>query len=165
MPRADEHQGEYVAGYAERLFWLTGFSGSAGLAVVLDRAAAVFVDGRYTLQVREQVDTAVFEPRHVTEEPVSKWLRANAAPGARIGFDPWLHTPDQVRKLRTACAAAGAELVATDGNPVDSIWQDQPCRRPARSPSIRSSSPATPRPRSSTRSRTISRKPARTRWC
>lgn len=126
VPRADEHQGEYVAGYAERLFWLTGFSGSAGLAVVLDRAAAVFVDGRYTLQVREQVDTAVFEPRHVTEEPVSKWLRANAAPGARIGFDPWLHTPDQVRKLRTACAAAGAELVATDGNPVDSIWQDQP---------------------------------------
>ncbi len=126
VPRADEHQGEYVASYAERLAWLTGFSGSAGLAVVLEEKAALFVDGRYTLQVREQVDGSVFEFRHVTEEPPSKWLSANISRDDRIGFDPWLHTRDQVRTFEDACNRAGATLVPLPSNPIDTVWEDQP---------------------------------------
>ena len=93
MPRADEHQGEYVPPRAERLAWLTGFTGSAGLAIVLADKAAVFVDGRYTLQVRDQVDVALFEPQHLTEQPPESWIAANLPKGGKLGYDPWLHTP------------------------------------------------------------------------
>ncbi|MYZ46939.1 aminopeptidase P family protein [Propylenella binzhouense] len=126
VPRADEHQGEYVPPSAERLAWLTGFTGSAGTAVVLRDRAAIFIDGRYTLQVRDQVDTAVFEPVSVIETPVSAWLRANAGHGARIGYDPWLMTRAQVRQIAEAIEGAGGTLVPVEANPVDAIWQDRP---------------------------------------
>jgi len=126
VPRADEHQGEYVPPRAERLAWLTGFTGSAGMAVVLAEKAAIFVDGRYTLQVRDQVDTALFEPRHLIDEPPEGWIAANLPKGARLGFDPWLHTPEGLKALRQATATAGGELVETAGNPLDAVWPDQP---------------------------------------
>ncbi|MFM8989001.1 MAG: aminopeptidase P family N-terminal domain-containing protein, partial [Alphaproteobacteria bacterium] len=121
-PRSDEHQGEYVAPCAERLSWLTGFTGSAGLAIVLAGRAAIFVDGRYTLQVRSQVDCDVFEPLHATEAPPSGWLAAHAPRGGRIGFDPRLHTPEGLARLREGAARAGAELVALEDDPLDAIW-------------------------------------------
>src|SRR5579875_1924101 len=93
VPRADEHQNEYVPKGAERLAWLTGFTGSAGVAVVLMDAAAIFVDGRYTVQVREQVDTSVFTPEPWLDLPPERWLEEHLPKGARLGFDPWLHTP------------------------------------------------------------------------
>ena len=126
VPRGDEHQGEYVPARAERLAWITGFTGSAGAAIVLLDEAAVFVDGRYTLQVRQQVDTAVFEPRHLVDEPPHDWLAAHARRGMRLGFDPWLHTQDGIVRLRAAAQRAGAELVAVDGNPIDAVWTNQP---------------------------------------
>lgn len=126
IPRADEHQGEYVAPRAQRLAWLTGFTGSAGLAVVLTERAAIFVDGRYTIQVRAEVDCALFQPLHLVDHPPSRWLAEVLAAGDRLGFDPWLHTPDQVGQLRQACGRAGAELVPCDGNPVDAVWAGQP---------------------------------------
>ena len=126
VPHADEHQGEYLPPHAERLAWLTGFDGSAGAAVILADRAAVFVDGRYTLQVRQQVDTALFDPQHLTEQPAGTWLAANASQGARIGYDPWLHTPAQLDRLRQGCGRAGAALVAAESNPIDAVWPDQP---------------------------------------
>jgi Xaa-Pro aminopeptidase len=126
VPLADEHQGEYIPASARRLLWLTGFAGSAGLAVVLKDRAAIFVDGRYTLQVREQVDLEVIEPHHLVEEPPHDWLKTVAQKGDRIGFDPWLMTAAEVERFQTALAAVGAELVATEGNPVDAVWTDQP---------------------------------------
>ncbi|HEY3637492.1 MAG TPA: aminopeptidase P family protein [Rhizomicrobium sp.] len=126
VPRADEHQGEYVPKRAERLAWLTAFTGSAGAAVVLRERAAIFVDGRYTLQVREQTDTKLFDPRDLIGEGPAAWLAANAPKGARIGFDPWLHTAYGADLLRASAAQAGAELVACDTNPIDAVWNDQP---------------------------------------
>src|ERR1700722_13137444 len=126
VPRADEHQGEYVPKRAERLAWLTAFTGSAGAAVVLKDKAAIFVDGRYTIQVREQTDTKLFEPRDLVSEGPTAWLAATATRGARIGYDPWLHTAAGVEHLRAAVTQAGAELVACERNPIDSIWTDQP---------------------------------------
>src|SRR5579864_1647849 len=90
VPRADEHLGEYVPASAERLAWLTGFTGSAGLAVVLADKAAVFTDGRYVLQLADQTNGALWERLHITEQPPETWLAANVPEGARIGFDPWL---------------------------------------------------------------------------
>ena len=126
IPRADEHQGEYVPSSAQRLEWLTGFSGSAGMAAVLPESAAVFIDGRYTLQVRTEVDSSLFTPRHVTEEPLSAWLADELQAGQRLGYDPWLHTEDQVRRLEKSLAAAKAEAVALPDNPLDAVWQDRP---------------------------------------
>ena len=126
IPRSDEHQGEYVPPSAERLAWLTGFTGSAGMAVVLMETAAVFVDGRYTLQVRDQVDSSLYVARHITEEPLAGWLKEVLPQGARLAFDPWLHTPDQVERLRKGAEAAGGELVAAEKNPVDAVWVDRP---------------------------------------
>src|SRR5262245_32782201 len=94
VPRSDEHNNEYVPKRAERLAWLTGFTGSAGMAVVLKDRAILFVDGRYTVQGREQTDPALFEIVHLIENPPPDWLAANLKPGQRIGFDPWLHTQD-----------------------------------------------------------------------
>ncbi|NDW03466.1 aminopeptidase P family protein [Jiella pacifica] len=125
VPRADEHQGEYIPPSAARLEWLTGFSGSAGAAVVLQDRAAILVDGRYTLQVRDQVDVAVFEPLSSIETPLSTYLEREAA-GLRIGYDPWLHTIAEVERLRDVMAATGGELVALDHNPIDVVWPDRP---------------------------------------
>lgn len=126
VPRSDAHQGEYVPRCAERLAWLTAFTGSAGAAVVLSGRAAIFVDGRYTLQVREQTDTHLFEPRDLVGEGPVAWLVANAPSGARIGYDPWLHTASGVDALRIAASQAGAELIACSSNPIDAVWSDQP---------------------------------------
>ncbi len=126
IPRADEHQGEYVAPRAERLAWLTGFTGSAGVAVVLLERAAIFVDGRYTLQVRAQVDTDLFEPCHSGEQPPEQWIAANLPKGATLAYDPWLHTVDGVARLKEAAAKAGGSLVALADNPLDAVWADQP---------------------------------------
>lgn len=126
VPRADEHQGEYVPPRAQRLAWLTGFTGSAGLAIVLRSGSAIFVDGRYTLQVGDQVDTTLFEPQHLMEQPPDQWLTEHLERGARIAYDPWLHTPNGLDKLRKACGKAGAELVACADNPLDAVWTEQP---------------------------------------
>ena len=126
VPRADEHQGEYVAKRSERLQWLTGFTGSAGVALVLRDGTLIWVDGRYTLQVRDQVDPATFTIESLVDHPPAKWLGDNAGQGWRVGFDPWLHTIADARALRAALEKRGAELVAVDRNLVDAIWTDQP---------------------------------------
>ena len=129
VPHADEHQSEYLPPSAERLAWLTGFTGSAGAAIVLSDTAAIFVDGRYTLQVQSEVDAGLFTPVHLIETPPSKWLREHARPGDRIGYDPWLVTVADVRRLAEACREAEAELVAVgdaEENPIDQVWADRP---------------------------------------
>ncbi len=126
VPRADAHQGEYVAARDERLAWLTGFTGSAGFAIILPAIAGVFVDGRYRLQVRAQCDGAVFTPVDWPETPAGEWLAAHAPAGAVIGFDPWLHTPDEITRIEAALKANGIVLRAVDDNPIDAIWPDQP---------------------------------------
>jgi Xaa-Pro aminopeptidase len=126
VPRADRQQNEYLPTSEERLSWLTGFTGSAGAAVVLTDRAAVFVDGRYTVQAQTQVDGAIFAIEHLVERPLDQWLEQNLNRGAKVGYDPWLHTSAQVEKLKKACVAAGAELVAVDSNPIDALWRDRP---------------------------------------
>lgn len=126
IPRADQHQGEYVPLCAQRLGWLTGFTGSAGSAVVLRDRAAIFVDGRYTLQVRGEVDIELFAPLHLTEHPPQRWLGEVLTKGDRLGFDPWLHTHDQVQTLTNACERSGAALVPCPDNPLDTVWGDRP---------------------------------------
>ncbi|MCY3954379.1 MAG: aminopeptidase P family protein [Nitrospira sp.] len=126
VPHADEYQNEYLPACAERLAWLTGFTGSAGTAVVLSGQAAIFVDGRYTLQVRSQVDMQVWSPKHLMDEPVYSWLPSVLRPGDKLGYDPWLHTPDEVKQLKEVCAKAGAALTPCEPNPVDAIWADRP---------------------------------------
>lgn len=126
VPHADEYQNEYVPACAERLAWLTGFTGSAGTAVVLIEQAAIFVDGRYTLQVREEADAQVFTFRHLIEEPVSAWLSTVLRSGDRLGYDPWLHTPQEVRQLKEACSKVGAKLTPCEPNPIDALWEDRP---------------------------------------
>lgn len=131
VPISDEHMSEYVGAYAQRLAWLTGFGGSAGTAAVLADKAAIFVDGRYTLQVREQVDGRLYEYQSVPQASVAAWLAENAAPGARIGFDPWLHGKPWADATAKALAAKGAVLEPVQGNPIDAIWADQPAPSPA----------------------------------
>jgi Xaa-Pro aminopeptidase len=126
VPLTDEHMSEYVGSYAQRLQWLTGFKGSAGSAVVLPEEAAIFVDGRYTLQVRQQVSAEDWSYQSVPETSVADWLKDHAAKGARIGYDPWLHTRDWVTKAKEALASRGAELVPVGENPIDKIWIDRP---------------------------------------
>lgn len=126
VPRADRQQNEYLPASEERLAWLTGFTGSAGVAIVLADSAALFVDGRYTLQADSQIDGSIYSIEHLVERPPDRWLEETLKSGAKIGFDPWLHTSDQAEKLAKACAAAGAELVAVDDNPIDALWRDRP---------------------------------------
>ncbi|WP_303758451.1 aminopeptidase P family protein [Sphingobium yanoikuyae] len=126
VPLTDEHMSEYVGAYAQRLAWLTGFQGSAGSAVVLPEEAAIFVDGRYTLQVREQVDGAHWQYESVPQTSIAAWLKDHAIEGARIGYDSWLHTRAWVKQATEALAQKGAELVAVDTNPVDAVWPDRP---------------------------------------
>ena len=126
VPRADRQQNEYLPASEERLAWLTGFTGSAGAAIVLADRAALFVDGRYTVQVRSQADTAVFTIEHFVDNPPAVWLENNIKAGDRIGFDPWLHTSDGAERFAKACAKAGATLVAVDDNPIDKLWSNRP---------------------------------------
>ncbi|UYN96782.1 MAG: aminopeptidase P family protein [Enhydrobacter sp.] len=126
VPRADEHQGEYVPRRSQRLAWLTGFSGSAGLAAVLAERAAIFVDGRYTLAVRAQVDTAAFEPHQVPEESPEGWIAEHLPRGGKLGFDPWLITMDGHARLAAAIQKAGGSIVAVESNPIDAVWTDRP---------------------------------------
>ena len=126
VPRADEFQGEYVPASAERLHWLTGFSGSAGIAVVLADRAAVLSDGRYTLQIRAEVDTDAFTPVDGVATPAHVWLAEAVAAGARIGFDPWLHTRTQTASLVAALAGRHAVAVPVEANLVDRVWTDRP---------------------------------------
>ncbi|MGL4974982.1 MAG: aminopeptidase P family protein, partial [Bosea sp. (in: a-proteobacteria)] len=126
VPRADEHQGEYVPRCAERLAWLTGFTGSAGSACVLAKSAALIVDGRYTIQSHAQTDVAVVTPVKMEETPLTSWITANLPKGAVLGYDPWLHTTDGVRQLERAVKTAGGTLKAVANNPVDAIWPDRP---------------------------------------
>ena len=133
VPRADEHLGEYVPPAAERLAFLTGFTGSAGIGIVLAARAALFTDGRYTLQAGGEIDGALWELHHLTEDPPGPWLAANAPAGARIGYDPWLLSEEALGRF----AAPGLGLVALDTNPLDAIWTDRPAPPAA---------PATPHP-------------------
>ncbi len=126
VPRADQQQNEYVAPSEERLAWLTGFTGSAGIAAVLKTTAAIFVDGRYTLQAAKQVDNSAWTIEPLADPPPEKWLETHLGAGDRLGFDPWLHTSAAAERLATACHRAGAELVAVDSNPIDAIWADRP---------------------------------------
>jgi Xaa-Pro aminopeptidase len=126
VPLTDEHMSEYVGSYAQRLAWLTGFEGSAGSAVVLPEEAAIFVDGRYTLQVRQQVSPTEWSYQSVPETSTTEWLKEHAPEGARIGYDPWLHTRDWVTKAKEALASRGAELVPVARNPIDEVWKDRP---------------------------------------
>ncbi|MEY2943320.1 MAG: hypothetical protein RLY97_1334, partial [Pseudomonadota bacterium] len=128
IPISDEHMSEYVGAYAQRLEWLTGFGGSAGTAVVLAEKAAIFVDGRYTLQVRDQVDSRFYAYENVPQTSPAAWLARNAGKGARIGFDPWLHGQPWVDATGEALTEVGAALVAVADNPVDAVWTDQPER-------------------------------------
>src|SRR5690348_12442925 len=126
IPRADQQQNEYVAPSEERLAWLTGFTGSAGLAVVLASEAALFVDGRYTLQAGKQVDGKAFAVEPLVEPPPESWITKHLKAGDRLGFDPWLHTSAAAERLASACTKAGAELVAVESNPIDTIWTERP---------------------------------------
>lgn len=126
VPHEDEWQNEYVPPAYDRLAWTTGFTGSAGAAVVLAEEAAVFVDGRYTLQVRAQVDGELFQYRDLVDGGPTAYLRERAPKGAKIGYDPKLHSPDSLDKLRAAAEAAGATLIPVARNPIDEIWDDRP---------------------------------------
>lgn len=126
VPLTDEHMSEYVGDYAQRLAWLTGFQGSAGSAIVLPEQAAMFTDGRYTLQVREQVSADHWQYVAVPGTSMSDWLGAHAPKGGRIGYDPWLHTSAWVKEATKALAERGAELVPVQSNPIDRVWADRP---------------------------------------
>jgi Xaa-Pro aminopeptidase len=128
VPICDEHMSEYIGSYAQRLEWLTGFAGSAGSVVVLADKAAIFVDGRYTIQVRDQVDGRLFEYVGTAQQSVADWLGENAPDGGRIGYDAWLHTRDWVKQAAAKLAKRGAALVEVASNPVDAVWHDQPER-------------------------------------
>ena len=132
VPLTDEHMSEYVGSYAQRLKWLTGFQGSAGAAAVLPMDAAIFTDGRYTIQVRQQVSAAEWSYQSVPQTSIAEWLAANAPDGARIGYDPWLHSRDWVKAATAALKDKGAKLVAVGQNPIDRVWADRPAPSAAR---------------------------------
>lgn len=126
VPRTDAHRGENVASRDERLRWLTGFTGSAGMAIALMDRAAVFIDGRYTLQAARQVDGTAYENVSIPDTQPWAWLQEAASAGGVIGFDPWLMTPDEHERYLSAAEAAGCSLRAEPTNPIDAIWPDQP---------------------------------------
>lgn len=126
VPHEDEYNNEYLPANAERLAWATGFTGSAGAAIVMAERAAVFVDGRYTEQVKAQVDNSLYEYRDLVEEGLHGWIAANAKSGEKIGYDPKLHAPDALSRIEKAAEKAGAKLVATETNPIDSAWENRP---------------------------------------
>jgi Xaa-Pro aminopeptidase len=131
VPHSDEHQNEFLPPSAERLAWLTGFTGSAGVAIVLDKAAALFVDGRYILQARSQTDPTLFEVLQTPEAKPSSWIADNLTKGATVGYDPALHTIKEIERLTEALAKSGIKLNPVDTNPIDALWQDRPKPSPA----------------------------------
>lgn len=126
VPRADEHQGEYAPARSQRLGWLTGFTGSAGTAVILAREAAVFTDGRYTLQLRAEVDGKAYQYRSLPDETPADWIGEHLPEAGRLGYDPWLHTTPEIERLNAACRRRGGRLISVNENPLDAIWADQP---------------------------------------
>jgi Xaa-Pro aminopeptidase len=134
VPHSDEYQNEFLPARAERLAWLTAFDGSAGLAIITANKAAIFVDGRYTLQVQNQVDNTLYSYEHLTDHPVTEWVQKNLCQGTRLAYDSWLHSANQVNALELACSNVGAKLVAVDTNPIDEIWKNQP--EPPKTPII-----------------------------
>lgn len=126
IPLNDEFHGEAAPAAAERLKWLTGFTGSAGVAAVLKDKAAIFVDGRYTLQVQNEVDTSLFTPRHVSEEPMSAWLAENMSAGETLAIDPWLHTENNMAALKKTTTSIGVKLTSVSVNLIDRVWEDRP---------------------------------------
>lgn len=126
VPHSDEHQDEFLAPPAERLAWLTGFNGSAGVAIVLEKAAALFVDGRYTLQARAQTDATLFEVLQTPDAKASSWIAEKLSKGATIGYDPALHTIREIERLTETLGKAGIKLTPVDTNLIDLIWQDRP---------------------------------------
>ncbi|NVJ97987.1 MAG: aminopeptidase P family protein [Alphaproteobacteria bacterium] len=126
VPLQDVHQGEYIAERDKRLKWLTGFTGSAGMAIARTNDAAIFVDGRYTVQVAREVDLETFSHQHLHDHPPAKWLGENARAGDRIAYDPWLHTSAQVDAIEAAIASTGATLVPVSENLIDRAWDSQP---------------------------------------
>jgi len=126
VPRGDEHLGEYVPPSAERLSYLTGFTGSAGLAAILKDKAALFVDGRYTLQAAQQAPKEHYEIRPLTADAHIAYLKEHLGRNRRVGFDPWLHSASGVQALKAELAAAGIEAVPLPANPIDAIWNDRP---------------------------------------
>lgn len=126
LMRTDEHGSEYLPAHAERVAWLTGFTGSAAQAVVLEGRAAVFSDGRYTVQLDQEVDPTLFERCHLVDDPPARWLERHLPEGARLGYDPWLVRRPERRRLQAVAEAKGGSLVALESNPVDAIWQDRP---------------------------------------
>ena len=131
VPHSDEHQNEFLPASAERLAWLTGFNGSAGVAVVLDKAAALFVDGRYILQARTQTDPTLFEVLQTPEAKPSGWIAEQLSKGASLGYDPALHTIKEIERLTETLAKSGIKISPVDSNPIDAIWQDRPKPSPA----------------------------------
>jgi Xaa-Pro aminopeptidase len=135
VAHTDEHKSEYTPEYAQRLTWLSGFTGSAGQVVVLNGKAAIFIDGRYTLQARDEVDAATYEFLHLIDNPPRDWIVSEVKKGGRIGYDPWLHSITWVEEMKAALGKKGADLVAVEANPIDAIWTGQPA------PSIRPAEP------------------------
>ena len=127
VPHSDEHQDEFLPPSAERLRWLTGFTGSAGAAIVLENEAALFVDGRYPLQARAQTDTSVFEVLQTPEAKASKWLAAALSKGGTIGYDPNLHTIKEIERLTESLGKAGITLAPQDDEPDRSTLAGPPC--------------------------------------
>lgn len=128
IPRADEYQGEFVAPYAERLKWLTGFTGSGGAALVFKEKAFALTDGRYLIQIAAQVDSALFETGEYVKKSTAKWLAENVSEGDVIGYDPNLYTPKQIKAFEKECDEVGADLKAIKENLIDLIWDDQPAK-------------------------------------
>src|ERR1700686_4017150 len=126
VPRPDRFQNEYVPPCAEQLAWLTGFTGSAGIAIVLADRAVIFVDSRYQVQVQEEIDGAIFSVAHVVENPPPLWIETNLPGGGKLGYSPWLHTVEGAERFAKACAAARAMLVPVEDNPIDAVWTDRP---------------------------------------
>jgi Xaa-Pro aminopeptidase len=134
VPHSDEHQDEFLPPSAERLRWLTGFTGSAGAAIVLEDVAVLLVDGRYTLQARAQTDTTLFEVLQTPEAKASKWLTAKLPKGGALGYDPSLHTIKEIERLTESLGKAGIRLEPQANNPIDLLWQDRPA--PSSSPVV-----------------------------
>lgn len=132
VPISDEHMSEYVGDYAQRLEWISGFAGSAGSALVMADRAIMFTDGRYTIQVCEQVDPDHWDYENVPATSIAKWVKANAKDGTRIGYDAWLHDRSFAKALHAVLTAKGGDLVAVDGNPIDAVWDDRPAPSPAK---------------------------------
>ena len=126
LMRTDEHGSEYLPGYAERVAWLTGFTGSAAQAAVLPDRATVLSDGRYTVQLGQEVDDALFDRRHMVEQPLAQWLEEHLPEGACLGYDPWLAKRGERERLEKVVAARQGTLVPLDPNPVDAVWPDRP---------------------------------------